>query len=90
MKYLIHKYELKRGISHLPGGAFLMHVGIQHNQLYAWAAVPEHPYEKFQPVFNVFFTGDSVEYCGDFKGTFLLNDGHLVLHVFYQDKEFTA
>lgn len=90
MKYVIHKFELKRGISSLPAGAYLMNIGIQHNHLYAWAAVPSERIPGFHPVFYVFFTGDPFEYCGEFKGTFLLNDGHLVLHVFYQDKEFTT
>jgi hypothetical protein len=70
----------------MPCGAKVLTVQMQGRQLQLWALVdPNQPYEPRR--FSVFGTGWESEISGTYIGTFQLDGGSLVFHVFEEPTE---
>lgn len=86
MKYVIHKYTLKAYPTqqYIPKGATFLCLQVQHDEPQMWFQVPLPIQEREQRNFDTrptgaeFYTGVDEVY----RGTFQLNDGALVFHVF--------
>lgn len=78
----IFKYKINHGVTKLPEGSEVIHVGVQYGELFAWALVPEEYSIEYEAV-HAFHTGEVChEPAALHKGTFLLKNGAYVLHVF--------
>lgn len=78
----VYKYKLVTDIIKMPVGAKILHVGLQHKELYAWALVD--PTKTETDTLIVKGTGHPInggDTAGKFWGTHLLYDGEIVLHV---------
>lgn len=79
----IYKYPIAT-ITCLPKNAQILHIGIHHDQLFVWVLVPtEQGLDEVEKRLYAFMTGETVDVSSmDFRGTFLLKGGDLVIHVF--------
>ncbi len=68
-------------VCHMPEGARVLTVAVQTGAPWLWAIVDRHaPLEKRR--FAVRGTGHDLDAVGDYIGTFMLDGGSLVFHVF--------
>lgn len=80
----VYKYELLGGrsvIYNLPINAEVLHVQAQHGVPQMWVKVDPGLREE-QRHFGVFPTGDDIPDGAVHRGTFQLDDGNLVFHLF--------
>lgn len=81
----IHKYAIQPGkfALELPAGADILHVNTQYDEPFMWVKVDtsQPPVER---VFKVFGKGHELtdDGCWEHVGTFLMNGGSLVRHLF--------
>lgn len=78
----IHKYHIDRDIVQLPVGAKIIHVGVQRDELFAWAIVD--PAEKtMEDAIVCVGTGHPMpDYHPSYHSTHMLVGGAVILHVF--------
>jgi hypothetical protein len=78
----IYKYKIDyTGNIKMPKGAQVLCVQVQHNEPHLWALC-EPDAEEEERHFDVYGTGWEIDRPGKYIGTFQLNDGSLVFHVF--------
>jgi hypothetical protein len=83
-KYKI-MYEVNEFIAFLPVGAKILHVDVQQNKPYFWALVDENQ-DLLERTFCVYDTGQHIDLPVEkltYIGTFTLNDGDYVGHLFW-------
>lgn len=85
----ILKYEIKahgEQVIEFGGLAQIRCVGVQNNTPYIWADVNEHLLQKEKKKIRVFMTGEEIPsdliHKTKYIGTFFLNNGEYVGHVF--------
>lgn len=85
MTITIWKYPVElmdRFSIEMPENSIVLSVGVKENQPYIWAIVNVH-HKLCKTQFQLYITGESLsESRGLFIGTFQLNDGALVFHLF--------
>ena len=76
----------------LPKGATILSCGVQNKEnVYIWAKVDPNQTETVETKFYIFGTGwdipDEIDNGLRFIGTYMLNDGMYVFHVFVKEPE---
>jgi hypothetical protein len=84
----IYKYKLSASdptfYIMMPAGSEIVHVAVQHGSPYIWAEV-DTQHQPQERRFRFVATGQSIPEKEDYRkyiGTFLLNDGDFVIHLY--------
>lgn len=81
----IWKYTLSETISTvlIPKGSKILTVQLQFNEIAIWALINDTETEKEERKFQIIGTGHNINHGpGDYIGTFQMNGGMYVFHVF--------